>query len=242
MKKYALIGHPLGHSFSQRYFTEKFKSENIQDSKYENFEIENIKGVEALIADKELCGFNITKPYKQEIMPYLKDIDSTAREIGAVNCVKVTEDGLYGYNTDVAGFEKSLLMLIGDKRPNALVLGTGGASKAVCWVLKRVGIEFTVVSRRESDTTISYEMLTKEVMQNNTLIINSTPLGTYPDVEFAPDIPYELITSSHYLYDLVYNPADTAFIRSGRRAGAWVMSGYMMLKLQAERGWEIFGV
>lgn len=245
MRRFGLIGFPLGHSFSRTYFTDKFQKEGIADCAYDNYPMESIEGVRAMIASHpDLEGFNITIPYKQQIFPYLTAIDPQAQEIGAVNCVRIfrTSTGvkLHGFNTDAWGFERSLLDMIGEKRPDALVLGTGGASKAVCYVLGRLGIRYRSVSRNGSGDVLSYSDLTPELVSACKLIVNATPLGTFPNPDTKPDIPYEAIGGEHFLSDLVYNPAETAFLHEGRMRGATVKNGYMMLLGQAIRSWEIW--
>lgn len=240
MKKIGIIGFPLKHSFSQRYFTDKFKREGIDDFSYSQYEIDNISELSNVLKDSEIVGFNVTIPYKEQIIPFLSQIDSVASEIGAVNCVKCESGHLIGYNTDIYGFENSLLELISDKRPKALVFGTGGASKAVCYVLAKIGVEYLIVSRKSKQGVISYEECNERVLKEYKLLINTTPLGTFPDVNTSVNIPYEMIDKDCYAYDLVYNPADTQFIREARHRGAKVMSGYKMLVLQAEKGWDIF--
>ena len=252
MKTIGLIGFPLGHSFSRKYFTEKFEKERIEGYEYRNFELPAVEQVPEMVRETPgLIGFNVTIPYKQRILPYLDEVDAAARKIGAVNCVKVEHaaglhgkcgDGVFltGYNTDVYGFKLSLLDMLGDRRPDALVLGTGGASLAVRAVLEELGIAYRSVSRTGRGEVLSYASLTAEETASRLLIVNATPLGTFPNTETAADIPYDALTGAHCLYDLVYNPSDTRFTREGRRRGATVMSGYMMLKQQAEKGWEIF--
>lgn len=243
-----IIGFPLAHSFSSRYFSQKFEREGIKNWSYNNSPIESINLLPQLLAsDPSIRGFNVTIPYKQDVLAYLGEISPEAKEIGAVNCVKVCSGAslgsskkLIGYNTDAYGFELSLLELIGTKRPDALVLGTGGASKAVCYVLKKLGIKFILVSRRASGSVVDYASLTDNIIASHLLIINTTPLGMYPKTDAAADINYTALSSNHFLYDLVYNPADTLFVRHGRRAHATVKSGYKMLVLQAEKGWQIF--
>lgn len=242
MKKLGIIGYPLKHSFSQKYFTEKFNNENITNFCYNQYEIDNISKIKDVLNDDKIVGFNVTIPYKELIIPYLTDIDVTAREIKAVNCVKRDGEKLIGYNTDIYGFENSLLDLIGETREHALVFGTGGASKAVCYVLKKLGIEYKIVSRKRSEGTISYEDITTEIMLNHKLLINTTPLGTFPNINDAVNIPYDNIDGSYFVYDLVYNPSDTLFINKARHKGAKVISGYKMLVLQAEAGWNIFAL
>lgn len=252
MKTISLIGYPLGHSFSKKYFTEKFLSESLVDFEFKNYEISTIEMVrEMVMQEATLVGFNVTIPYKQQIMDFLDEIDISAKNIGAVNCVKVihSEDyngkikkgvKLIGYNTDVYGFKVSLLNMIGDYRGKAVILGAGGASKAVQSVLKELGIEFIVVSRTLNNADKSYETLTKEDITEHKIIINTTPLGTYPNITTYPPVNYGAIGREHFIYDLVYNPSDTIFTKKSRIQGATVISGYMMLKEQAECGWNIF--
>ncbi|MCC8089268.1 MAG: shikimate dehydrogenase [Rikenellaceae bacterium] len=245
MKLYGLIGYPLGHSFSKAYFENKFNKEGLSDSKYENYPIQKIGLISELIKNNpELSGLNITIPYKQDIIPFLSDIDNQAKEIGAVNCVKIYREGenykLKGYNTDVTGFMDSLLNMIGPDRPNALVFGTGGASKAVIFVLKELGIPYKCVSRFSKEGVIPYEEVTRDLISQHKLLINCTPLGTFPNTSDYVNIPYESISQGHYLYDLVYNPSETQFLKKGRMKGATVKNGYEMLVLQAESGYKIF--
>lgn len=246
MKRYGLIGYPLGHSFSQGFFTEKFRTEGLDGCGYSNYPLASIAELPDLIASQaELEGLNVTIPYKQAVIPYLDELDPRANEIGAVNCIRILRNGkevvLKGYNTDMPGFEASLLDLIGERRPDALVLGTGGASKAVACALRRLNIRFHLVSRSgDGKEMLSYAGLTPEWIGKSPLIINTTPLGTFPHTESLPDIPYEAVGREHFLHDLVYNPAETAFLRQGRMRGATVKNGYAMLVGQAERSWEIW--
>lgn len=229
MRRFGLIGYPLGHSFSKGYFERKFRDEDISDCSYGNYEIEKLTEI-----PNDLCGFSVTIPHKQNIIPLLQSLDDAARKIGAVNCV---DRNLCGYNTDAIGFELSLLSLIGNARPLALVLGTGGAAKAVVYVLEKLGVDYLQISRSGE---YRYDNLTAQVLADRKLIINTTPLGMHPKVETLPQLPYEAIGSGHYLYDVVYNPAETAFMRQGRMRGAWVKNGIEMLRLQAEAAWEIW--
>ena len=238
---YGLIGFPLGHSFSARYFTVKFQRENLSGYEYRNFPLESIRELPAMLENHPgLLGFNVTIPYKQEVIPFLTALSAEAREIGAVNCVKITPQGLYGHNTDAYGFRKSLLGLIGPMRPDALILGTGGASKAVGYVLRELGIAYTTVSRSGGPGRLCYRELTAEVMHSHPLIVNATPLGTFPKVAGCPALPYETITPAHFLFDLVYNPPLTEFLRRGKAQGAAICNGYEMLVGQAEKAWEIW--
>lgn len=246
MKKFGIIGYPLGHSFSQRYFTEKFRAEGLDDHVYDQYPLASIEEFPALIASvPEWVGLNVTIPYKQAVIPYLDELDPQARAIGAVNCIRISRtDGkahLKGFNTDMPGFEASLREMLGDRRPDALVLGTGGASKAVACALERLGIRFRLVSRSgDGETILSYKEITPEWIAQTPLIVNATPLGTFPDVDTLPDIPYEALGRGHYLHDLVYNPAETAFMRQGRLRGATVKNGYAMLIGQAQDAWKVW--
>lgn len=241
-KVFGLVGRKLGHSFSSGFFTEKFSKEGI-DAVYLNFEIADIEHLTKLLRDyPRLKGFNVTIPYKTEILPFLNHISEEAQEIGAVNVVRINDNKeLIGYNSDVYGFVKSLSPLLpGHGGIKALVLGTGGASKAVCYGLRRLGIEFTKVSRSSDNGDITYSELTPEIVNTHRVIVNTTPLGMYPDISTAPDIPYAGIGHEHICYDLVYNPADTLFMKKCREKGAKVKNGLEMLCLQAERSWEIW--
>lgn len=229
MKKFGLIGFPLGHSFSKNYFEQKFIREVISDCSYDNYEIEQLSEIPA-----GLTGFNVTIPHKQHIIPLLRSIDAAAEQVGAVNTV---DRNLCGYNTDVIGFEQSLLQLIGNDRPCALVLGTGGAAKAVTYVLRKLGIDYRQISRTGA---LTYHTLSDDMIRNHKLIINTTPVGMFPQIDAAPELNYEAIQSGHYLYDLVYNPAETRFMREGRIRGAWVKNGLEMLQSQAEAAWHIW--
>ncbi|GHV66438.1 shikimate 5-dehydrogenase [Bacteroidia bacterium] len=262
MKLYGLIGFPLGHSFSKRYFTEKFEKEGI-DAQYLNFEIEDITAIKDIVKQHpDLAGFNVTIPHKQTIIPYLSTISEEVKEIGAVNCVKidrtastagtdttnVTSIGysLKGYNTDCYGFAASLAHFIPKHIKRALVLGSGGGSKAVQYVLRKRGINYFVVSRNPQPTTnvkgaqeISYADAAQYV-PTYTLLINTTPLGMHPKTEYCPELPYEQLTSSHYLFDLIYNPEKTLFLQKGEAQGAHTCNGMEMLIGQAEKGWEVW--
>lgn len=245
MKKYGLIGFPLTHSFSKRYFTEKFELENI-DSTYDNFEIDSISKFPEIIKNNpELIGLNVTIPYKEQVIPFLDDLNESAKEIGAVNTVKIVRNGsgvyLKGFNTDTFGFETSLKPLLKPQHKKALILGTGGASKALKYVLNNLGIDFVSASIEElKENEIRYEDIDKEMMKERLLIINATPLGTYPKVETYPNIPYLYLTEKHLLFDLVYNPEISAFLRKGIDMGATTKNGYEMLLLQAKKSYEIW--
>lgn len=245
MKKYGLIGFPLGHSFSSKFFAEKFAKEGL-DARYDNYEMANVEGLRALIdADANLCGLNITIPHKQAVIPLLDDLTPEARAIGAVNVIRIlrNEDGtlrLIGCNSDVIGFTDSIRPLLQPHHTRALVLGTGGASKAIVAGLRSLGIAPTYVSRRTIEGGLTYADLTPEVMAAHTVIVNCSPVGMHPHTDGAPAIPYEQLTPRHLLYDLVYNPLDTRFMQLGREHGAVVKNGLEMLHLQAIAAWEMW--
>ena len=238
---YGLLGKSISHSFSPDYFNNKFLREKI-DAEFVLFDIQSIDELPGLLKKNPgLKGFSVTIPYKQAVLGYLNDISPEAREIGAVNCVKVSESGLEGYNTDVIGFKKSLEPLIeGETDLKALILGTGGAAKAVAFVLTALGISFDFVSRRGNNQALSYNALGKTIVESSRLIINTTPAGMFPMVDAAPAIPYQYLTKHHLLYDLIYNPEETLFLKKGRRKGAVTKNGLEMLHLQAEAAWEIW--
>ena len=246
MRLFGLIGYPLSHSFSAKYFAKKFESESITDTDYRLFPLENIAEVTSLIElQPDLQGFNITIPYKIAILSYLDELSEAAKSVGAVNCVKIERDAsgvrLTGHNTDVYGFRESLVPFLKPFHTKALVLGTGGASKAVCFTLQELGIRYTMVSRSgNGESVLNYSQLNEQIISDNLLIINTTPVGTFPDTEKCPDIPYKFLSSNHLLFDLIYNPAETKFLRLGREAGATILNGAHMLELQAEKSWEIW--
>lgn len=244
MQLYGIIGFPLGHSFSPRYFNDKFRREGI-DAFYRTFEIREAAAIrEILNAHPDLRGFNVTIPHKQTILPYLDALSEEAREIGAVNCVKITtlhgKTSLTGYNTDVYGFRKALLQFIPRPAGKALILGNGGAAKAVRYALHNLGIDFLTVSRTPRGAgEIEYSEVAK-ILSDYHLLINTTPLGTWPYTTACPDLPYEALTPDHYLFDLVYNPEITTFMQKGQQQGARTCNGYAMLIGQAEKNWEIW--
>lgn len=245
-EEYGLIGYPLTHSFSQRFFNEKFNSEKI-DATYINFQLSDIGELMEMLAEHpRLQGFNVTLPYKEQIIPYLDAIDAKAKEIGAVNVVKVKHlpDGdikLKGFNSDYIGFRDSLVPLLKDGPHSALVLGTGGASKAVKVALQSIGVGVSMVSRTmKPGISYTYDMLTEEVMKSHDIIVNTTPVGMYPHSEECPPIPYEHITPGHILYDLIYNPDITTFMKRGAQQGATTKNGLEMLLLQAFESWNIW--
>ena len=244
MDKYGLIGYPLGHSFSIGYFNEKFQNEGI-DACYINFEIPSIDDLhEVLDSNPELCGLNVTIPYKQKVIPYLDEVSTEARAIGAVNVIRVSHKGrnvhLKGFNSDVIGFTQSIEPMIQPYHKRALILGTGGASKAIDYGLRSLGLETVFVSRFERPGTIQYEKLTPNDIREYNVIVNCTPLGMYPKVETCPNLPYEAMNSHTLLYDLIYNPDDTLFMKRGREHGATVKNGLEMLLLQAFASWEFW--
>lgn len=248
MDKYGLIGYPLKHSFSQRFFSDKFAKESI-NAEYLNFEIPTIDLFpDIILANTELKGLNVTIPYKEQIIPYLDMLDGGAQEIGAVNVIKIIRESdengrvkLIGYNSDIIGFQNSIAPML-DKtiHKRALILGTGGASKAVKKGLANLGISSKFVSRTPKEDGFTYAELSTDIMEEYTVIVNSSPLGTFPDIDKAPDIPYHLLTTRHLLYDLVYNPSETKFIRLGREYGAAIKNGAEMLELQAIAAWQIW--
>ena len=242
MRKFGLIGYPLGHSFSKQYFAEKFQRESLSDCAYANYEISQVSQLPGVLADPELSGLNVTIPYKESVISFLHHKNRVVEETGACNCICINKGILTGYNTDVIGFEESLngKLTAGDKR--ALILGTGGSSKAVAWVLKKKGIACLFVSRKKTGAAnqVSYEYLKPEMIRSHSLIINTTPLGMSPDTGDCPPIPYGHITSAHYLFDLIYNPSETLFLQKGKNAGARIKNGADMLVIQAEESWKIW--
>lgn len=244
-KLYGLIGHPLGHSFSENFFNQKFNSEGI-DARYVNFEIPAITDIKNVLNENNnLHGLNVTIPYKEQIIPFLDEIDENAAAIGAVNVIKFIEGKngttkLKGYNSDIIGFCDSIKPMIKPCHTHALVLGTGGAAKAVTCGLNNLGIETIFVSRTKSEDSLTYEELTPEVMNKYKVIINTSPLGMYPHIDSCPNIPYHLLTSEHLCYDLIYNPDVTLFMKNAQRYGADVKNGLEMLLLQAFAAWEIW--
>ena len=241
MKLYALIGHPLKHSFSRDLFTEKFQREGL-DCRYQNYDIQTVERIRDILAEHpELCGFNVTYPYKEAIIPLLDEMDDIAKEIGAVNAVKVKKGKTKGYNTDTYGFEKLLEhALKGKEITHALVLGTGGASKAVQYVLRQHNIPYSTVSRSTEKGVFTYDTLTDEILRQNHLIINTTPLGMMPRIDDFPDIHYQGLNRNHILIDLIYNPKETAFMELGKTWGAKVYNGMLMFEEQAKKSWEVF--
>lgn len=240
MTKYGIIGYPLGHSFSRGFFTEKFARESI-DAQYLNFEIPDVAMLSDVLRDNpELRGLNVTLPHKQAVIPLLDEMSEEAMEIGAVNVIRVRNGKLKGFNSDIIGFTNSIKPLLQPHHRKALVLGTGGASKAIRVGLNRLGIEWTYVSRSPRDGMVTYEDITAETLQEYTVIVNCSPVGMFPKVDAAPAIPYELLSPQHLLFDCVYNPEETLFMKKGREQGATVKNGLEMLHLQAIASWKFW--
>lgn len=241
MKTYGLIGKNISYSFSRNYFTEKFGKLGMHDCQYLNFDLNSIESFPAILRE-DVKGLNVTIPYKEQIMPFLDAIDNEARTIGAVNTIKISEGILTGYNTDAIGFEKALMPFLKTFHKKALVLGTGGASKAVKYVLEKLGIAVSMVSRHPQENIIGYDTIDRDCMNSHLLIVNCTPLGTFPGVEAHPEIPYQYISSRHILFDLIYNPTETTFLRKGSEQGAKTVNGLKMLEFQAEAAWRIWNM
>lgn len=242
MRNFGLIGYPLSHSFSKGYFAEKFQKEGLLDCRYENYPLPSLDGFPELVARVEdLRGLNVTIPHKEAVIALIDTLDDAARDIGAVNTILFQDGKTTGFNTDIVGFARSLQPLLRVHHDRALILGTGGASKAVAYCLSALQIPYRLVSRRkQSPDMLTYGELTEEVMRTHRLIINTTPLGTSPQVDTCPPIPYHWLEGHHLLYDLVYNPAETLFLRKGKAQGAAIKNGYQMLVLQAEASWAIW--
>lgn len=238
---YGLVGKNIAYSFSEGYFAQKFKTLGLNGHSYKNFDLSRIEDFQELIAHTEdLKGLNVTIPYKEAIIPYLHSLDKKAKKIGAVNTIRFTKKGLKGYNTDCYGFKKAISPFLKKHHKKALILGTGGASKAVAYVFDAWNIPFKFVSRKPSINEIGYHELAEETMKEYTILVNCTPLGTYPNIEEKPTLPYYLITERHLLFDLIYNPEKTAFLQEGEKQGAAISNGLRMLELQAEKAWEIW--
>ena len=238
--RYGLVGRNIPYSFSRTYFTQKFKDMGLEDHSYENFDLQEISELRAVLVQDNIKGLNVTIPYKEAVIPYLDALDPKAAEIGAVNTIKLGADGLWGHNTDAHGFQKSMEALVEPHHTKALILGTGGASKAVRYVLEHMGIDPHFVSRTPRPGGYTYGDLDREVMEQHTLIVNCTPLGTYPKVGDRPDIPYGHLGKRHLLFDLIYNPEKTTFLALGEAQGARIGNGLDMLRWQAEKAWEIW--
>lgn len=241
MRLFGLIGYPLTHSFSKKYFSEKFEKEGITDCRYETFSIPSIGDLPTVLEDNpELCGLNVTIPYKEQVLSFLHAKSELVNNINTCNCIKIVNGKLTGYNTDAPAFEESLKEKLQPHHKKALILGTGGSAKAVEFALRKLKIGYKHVSRKPSAKNFSYEQLTDNLMQDYTLIINCTPLGMHPNVVEAPQIPYHALSSKHYLFDLIYNPAKTLFLQKGEERGAAIKNGHEMLVLQAEESWRIW--
>lgn len=241
MRLFGLIGYPLSHSFSKKYFTEKFEREGLSDCRYEHFSIDDIGKLKNILAENpDLCGLNVTIPYKEQVLSFLHEKNDLVKQIKASNCISIVNGKLKGYNTDALGFEQSLKEKLKPQHKKALILGTGGAAKAVEFVLDKFDIKYKYVSRKPSAKNYSYEQLTPAIIAAHKLIINTTPLGMYPATAEAPPIPYESLTADHYLFDLIYNPERTLFLRKGEEKGAAIKNGYDMLVVQAEESWKIW--
>ena len=240
MNKYGLIGRHIDYSFSKTFFNNKFDREQIKAS-YHNFDLQDIAEFPELIPNtKNLSGLNVTIPYKEQVIPYLDCLDDNAKAIGAVNTIKFTKHGLKGFNTDYIGFQKALQPFLSKNHNKALILGTGGASKAIAYTLDELDITYKFVSRNPKKEELSYTDLNQDILKAYTLIINCTPLGTHPNIEAKPDIPYHLLTSHHLAYDLIYNPAETTFLELARKQGATTTNGLVMLQEQAKAAWQIW--
>ncbi|RED47957.1 shikimate dehydrogenase family protein [Seonamhaeicola aphaedonensis] len=245
MNKLGLLGRNISYSFSRAYFKSKFEKEQITDTTYENFDIESIDLLPSILNNtKGLKGLNVTIPYKQEVIPFLDKINKKAAEIGAVNTIKITKKGkLVGYNTDCYGFKKSIEPFLKKYHNKALILGTGGASKAIAYTLRELGVNYQYVSRKMSEgIDFTYDTLSENDIKETLIIINCTPLGTFPNIDDCPHIPYDSITDKHILFDLIYNPEETKFLKKGKEKGAVIINGLKMLELQAEKAWSIWNL
>jgi shikimate dehydrogenase len=243
MKIYGLIGKTLGHSFSQKYFSEKFLKENVINCRYQNFELKELdKQIPELKKRADICGLNVTIPYKTQIIPFLDELTAESKEMNACNCIKIEKGKWIGHNTDVTGFGKTFIPHLKPHHKKALILGTGGASKAVAFVLKKLGIEFLYVTRNQikSSGEINYQDISKEILQEYTIVINTTPVGMFPNVDAYPNLPYQYISDQNYFFDLTYNPAKTMFLAKAEEKGATVENGEKMLAIQAEESWKIW--
>ena len=243
MKLYGLIGYPLGHSFSKKYFTEKFEKEGLTNCSFEAFPIPSIDEFpELLKKNPSLKGLSVTIPYKEQVLKFITELSDEVKYIGAANSIKISGNKLIAYNTDIIGFKESFIKQLKPTHKKALILGTGGASKAVQYVLQQLNIEFLIATRSEElkNGFINYKMIDEKIMNDHTVIINCSPVGTFPNDNVAPDIPYHLLTSNHYLFDLVYNPLKTLFLKKGEEKKASTQNGYDMLAIQAEASWKIW--
>ena len=241
IKRYGLIGRNIAYSFSRGYFKQKFETENLEKCTYENFDLNEIQELDKILTKKNIYGLNVTTPFKREVVPFLDRLSPTAEKMNAVNTIKFHKDGtISGHNTDVYGFQKSLLEIISTPPKKALILGTGGASSAVAFVMKKLNIEFTYISRSAGANAIEYNKVDEKVMDEHHLIINASPLGTFPDINLAPQLPYSFLTNDHVLFDLIYNPPETRFLQEGKKRGCKTLNGQKMLEYQAEKSWQIW--
>ncbi len=241
IKLFGLIGRNIAYSFSRGYFKQKFEIENLYDCNYENFDLKQIEELKNVFGQKNICGLNVTTPYKREVIPFLDRLSPAAADINAVNTLKFHEDGsISGHNTDVYGFEKSLLEIINKNKKKALIIGTGGAASAVAFVMRKLKIEFSYISRKGGENSINYESVDENVINEHQLIINASPVGTFPNIDLAPDLPYQSLSKDHVLYDLIYNPTETRFLKEGKARGCKVLNGQKMLEYQAEKSWDIW--
>jgi len=245
MKLFGLIGNPLTHSYSEKYFIEKFKKENISDCEYRLFPIKSIAQLPELLKNNpNLLGLNVTTPFKKEVLNYIDEADIIVKEVESVNAIKIEKKQgksfLKAYNTDIYGFYHSFQSLLKTCHKKALLLGTGGGASAVEFILQLLKIEYLIVSRTPTNKQISYDEIDKSIIQNHKLIINATPVGTFPNINQSPEIPYQFLASEHFLFDLVYNPSETEFLKQGKKQGAKIQNGMQMLKLQADKAWELW--
>ncbi len=239
--KFGLVGKNISYSFSKGYFTQKFKHLGLDHNSYENFDLGTIGDFQDLIQqNKDLKGLNVTIPYKEDVIPYLNKLNAKARKVGAVNTIKFTKKGLRGYNTDIYGFKKAISPFLKKRHKRALIFGTGGASKAVAFVFGELGVKYKYVSRNPDEGQLGYIDLSEKILKKHTVLINCTPLGTFPNIADKPDIPYQFIATKHLLFDLIYNPEKTAFLSEGEKRGATICNGLRMLELQAEKSWKIW--
>jgi shikimate dehydrogenase len=244
MKQLGLIGYPLSHSFSKKYFDEKFQKLGLTDFSFSVFSTENINQFSALLSEhKNLIGLSVTIPHKETVIPFLNELDEVAKEIGAVNCIKISNGKLKGYNTDALGFKQSLRPFLDVNHTKALVFGTGGAAKAVAYVLKKLNIDVWFVTRKKNTdlpNSLTYQELNEEIVSACKLLVNTTPVGMHPNINECPTLPYQAITPQHLVYDLTYNPAETLFLQKAKQQGALISNGYNMLCFQADEAWRIW--
>ncbi len=242
MRKFGLIGKSISYSFSKTYFSKKFDNEGIKDATYENFDLQTIDEFKDIFKNNpDIEGLNVTIPYKEEVIPFLNKLNKKAKAIGAVNTIKITKKGkLKGYNTDYYGFKKSLKPFLESHHKKALILGTGGASKAIAFSLNELNIHYKYVSRTKTSINLTYDELDERIINQHHIIINCSPVGTYPNVDECPKIPYKTLSNQHLLFDLIYNPSETLFLKQGKQQGAKTCNGLKMLELQAKKAWKIW--